>query len=155
MSTNDRIDELEEKMLESCPVVDCPLTHNFVPGYYIRTIFMPAGTLITSQIHNTKHCFNVSKGIVDVRVNDEEWVRLEAPHWGVTQPGTRRVLVIAEDAIWTTFHAILENEQPAFLGEQGITEAVEKITNRIIEQRKNNLLGGVLKNNKIINYVNH
>lgn len=79
--------------------------HDFCPGMYARTIFMPAGMFCTSQIHKTQHFFVVSKGsctVVDTLGNK---TLIEAPYLGVTLPGTKRVLHIHEDCIWTTFHA--------------------------------------------------
>lgn len=150
VNINDRIDELE-LALQDAPPVDCPVTHSFTPGFYVRQIFMPTGTMITSQIHNARHSYQITKGIACVKVNDDEWEILEAPFVGITEPGTRRVLYIQEDTIWTTFHPILESEQPAFNLEEEITEAVEKIGKRIIEPHVNELLGGIIKNNIITN----
>ncbi len=31
-------------------------------------------------------------------------MQYEAPHTGITMPGTRRLLVMHEDTVWTTFH---------------------------------------------------
>jgi hypothetical protein len=35
---------------------------------------------------------------------------IEAPFTGITKPGTRRVLLIVEDTIWTTFHPTQETD---------------------------------------------
>jgi hypothetical protein len=104
------IDALEVAMLSSPDFIpiDLPLEHRFTPGLYIRTIFMPAGTLLTSKIHKTEHPFCVTKGVVDVFDDDNGPVRITAPHMGVTKPGTRRVLRIIEDTVWTTYHPIGE-----------------------------------------------
>lgn len=88
----------------------CPLQHIFTPGLYTRTIFMPAGTLLTSRIHLYEHPFVISQGVVEVRDDDGGWQSLRAPHIGVTKPGTRRVLRIIEDAVWTTFHVTNETD---------------------------------------------
>ena len=32
------------------------------------------------------------------------WTKLVAPYTGITKPMTRRVLLIEQDCIWTTFH---------------------------------------------------
>lgn len=82
-----------------------PVKHHFTPGLYCREIFMPAGAVLTSKIHNTEHPFVVSLGRCSV-YNDAtgEAVEIEAPYFGITLPGTRRLLFIHEDTIWTTFH---------------------------------------------------
>ena len=106
------IDKLEAAMLENFDPVNCPVIHNFINDFYIRQIFMPAGTLITSLIHKTKHTYQITKGIAHVKINEGEWVALEEGYCGITEPGTRRILFIEDDCIWTTFHPILDNEYP-------------------------------------------
>lgn len=97
------LDVLEKEMFRY-PQVDCPLVHRFTDGMYIREIFMPAGTLVTTLVHKTNHPFVLTKGKVSVW-NNGEVEHLEAPYVGITRPGTRRLIVIHEDATWITFHA--------------------------------------------------
>ena len=103
---DDRLDELEVAMLENFEPVHCLTTHKFTDGMYIREIFMPAGSLITSKIHKTEHPYIVSYGKVAVSIDSDEWHEITAPYTGITKPGTRRVLYILEDCIWTTFHRV-------------------------------------------------
>jgi hypothetical protein len=128
-----RIDELEATMLNNFSMINCPLVHRFTEGLYVREIFMPAGSLITSKIHKTQHQFFILKGAVSVWNNDGEEVYLEAPYIGTTEPGTRRVLYIWEDCIWATSHPNPDNE------------TVEEIEERIIEKYDNPLLSEKLK----------
>jgi len=81
----------------------CPLTHKFVDGAYIREIFMPKGTLLTSKIHKICHPYFVMKGDCSV-LTDEGVVRIKAPYNGITQPNTKRILYMHEDTIWITVH---------------------------------------------------
>lgn len=101
---NDSVDRLEATLAQG-EQTRCPLLHIFTPGLYSRTIFMPAHTLIVSKKHKTRHQFILSKGKAMVRVNDDQWEEIIAPWVGVTEPGTRRVLLIGEDCVWTTVHA--------------------------------------------------
>lgn len=105
-----RIDALEVALLNGLDAADftpveCPLKHVFTPGLYSRTISMPRGSIITSRIHKTEHQFVVTKGVVRVFIEGKGWETITAPYIGVTKPMTRRVLLIAEDCTWTTFHA--------------------------------------------------
>lgn len=140
-----RIDELEAVMLANLPQVDCPLTHKFVPGMYIREIFMPAGSLITSLIHKTEHPFFILKGSVHVKITDDEWQVLSAPYSGITYPGTRRILYIEQDCVWVTVHKT--GVQPVDDSLSSVLRAVELVTGEIIEPHENELLGGVVRNN--------
>ncbi len=87
----------------------CPLIHTFVPGMYIRQIDMPKGMVLTSKIHKTEHPYFILKGDVSV-VTEEGLVRLTAPHFGITKPGTKRVLYIHEDTTWITVHKTEETD---------------------------------------------
>lgn len=127
------IDELEKAMVDNFPPVECPLTHRFTEGLYVREIFMPKDSLITSKIHKTQHQFFVLKGKVMVWIDGVETI-IEAPYIGVTEPNTQRVLYVIEDCIWATSHPNPNNE------------TVEQIEQRILEQHDNLLL-------KEVNYV--
>jgi len=144
-SISNRIDELEAVMLRDYEPVSCPVIHRFVPNMYIREIFMPAGTLITSLKHNTFHPFILSAGVVHVKINDGEWERLEAPVTDITKAGTKRTLFIEEDAVWTTCHAT--DVQPESGSEEDILYAVAKVKDEIIEPHINAYLGGEIINN--------
>ena len=126
LATHDQIDALEAAMQGHAPAV-CPVTHRFTPGLYIREIFIPAGTLLTSAIHLTEHPFVISKGRIWVSSETEGSVLYEAPHTGITQPHTRRALFAETDTIWTTFHVTEETN-------------VEQIAARILDHRINPLL---------------
>lgn len=130
---NERIDELEKTMLDNFPMVNCPLNHRFTNGLYVREIFMPAGSLITSKIHKTQHQYFILKGSVSVWIDEGEEVYLEAPYIGVTEPGTRRVLYVHEDCIWATAHPNPDNENEI------------EIEERIIEKHDNPLLPKAIK----------
>lgn len=106
-AVREKITELE-KAIQSVPLdqqVSFENLHNFCPGMYARTVFMPAGTVLTSKIHKTQHFFVVSKGSCTVSNSHGERELISAPYLGVTMPGTKRALLIHEDCIWTTFHA--------------------------------------------------
>ena len=90
--------------LSQLPQLDMPLTHRFTPGLYIREIFMPAGAVVISRVHKFEHPFVVSKGRCAVWCDNDGWMFIKAPFTGITKPGTRRLLFIAQDTIWTTFH---------------------------------------------------
>lgn len=118
------IDELESVMLDNFPIIDCPVTHRFTDGMYVREIFMPAGAFITSKIHNTQHQFFVLKGKATIWIDGVEET-IEAPYIGITEPGTRRVLFILEDTIWATSHPNPNND------------TLEQLEERIIQKNDN------------------
>lgn len=87
----------------------CPLKHTFVDGAYVREIFMPKGTLLTSKIHKITHPYFVMKGDVSV-ATEEGIVRIKAPFNGVTKAGTKRLLFTHADTIWITVHVTKEKD---------------------------------------------
>lgn len=93
-----------EAKLAGMPQVILPLQHDFTPGLYRRTVFIPKGTIITSKIHATTHPFVITKGKILVWSAEAGTLLLIAPYHGITQAGTRRVLEALEDVLWTTYH---------------------------------------------------
>jgi hypothetical protein len=112
------IDQIEEAIVDNFELVECPLRHFYPEGMYVREITMPAGSIITSKIHKYESPFTISKGRVSVYTDGEGVVELCAPYTGITKPGTRRVLYIHEDTLWTTYHVNPEGlDDPAALVE--------------------------------------
>lgn len=121
------IDSIEADVIAKLPRVDLPVTHCFVPGAYVRRIFMPKGTLVTSRIHKSTHYYNISMGVVSVWTEEHGVQNFAAPHDGITKPGTRRVIFVHEDCVWTTFHPTTETD-------------LEKIEEQLVEKHENKLL---------------
>ena len=99
----DKVDALGV-IMQQFPKVDAPLVHLFTPGLYCRQITMPTDSLVISKVHTTEHPFLISKGVVSVWIDGEGVKKFTAPYLGVTKAGTRRVLYIHEECVWTTFH---------------------------------------------------
>ena len=84
--------------------IAAPLKHRFMHGLYMREILMPAGSIITSRVHRYESPFFIAAGKVIVVSENEGNVIYCAPHAGITQPGTRRILLMLEDTTWITVH---------------------------------------------------
>lgn len=132
-AVHERFDHLELAMLASGePMRDFTVSHVFTTGLYVRTILMPAGSLLTSRIHKTQHPFVVLAGRVEVYIPGVGTQLIEAPYFGVTEPGTRRLLYIHDDCVWSTFHPLVADED----GEADEARRLEMIEERIIERRE-------------------
>lgn len=135
-----RIDALEEAMLRAVAageveVRHLPVEHRMLPGLYVRTIFMPAGSRLTSKCHITDHVFVVHSGSALVLIPDASPVRVAGGHLGITKAGTRRVLVIEDDCLWSTFHVLSPEEEQMRQNGTTIEAIVEAIEQRIIGWR--------------------
>jgi hypothetical protein len=105
-------DAVEAWLAMQGPLFNCDqLVENyFADGMYIRKIFMPAGWRFTSKIHKTRHPFFILQGELSVFSEGEGEVHYKAPIWGITEAGTRRLLLIHSDTIWITCHATEETD---------------------------------------------
>lgn len=105
---------------------------------------MPAGSRFTSAIHKFKHPFFVLKGKVAVVSENDGFQFIEAPFRGITKPGTRRVLHVLEETVWSTVHRtdiVPENDS-----DEAKEKAGEMVLNQITEPHKNKFLGGYYRN---------
>lgn len=82
----------------------CPLTHEFPPGLYVRTIRIPAGTVLTGKLHRHAHPNILQSGIVEVATEHDGVQRIEGPLFMVSKGLTKRALVAVTDVVWTTIH---------------------------------------------------
>jgi uncharacterized protein YaiL (DUF2058 family) len=80
-----------------------PVKHTFADDCYIREIFNPAGQIIVTKIHKKEHPFFLMKGKMSILTEDGV-VYLEAPHHGITKPGTKRIIYTHTDCIFITVH---------------------------------------------------
>jgi len=99
-TANKMVEMIKDGRLEEA---DCPVTHRFSDGIYLREIFMPKGTRIIGKIHATEH-FNVllSGKVTVITAEGEEYI--EAPHTFISKAGVQKVVIIHEDCIWQTLH---------------------------------------------------
>jgi len=93
-----------------------PLKHTFAGGCYIREINCPAGQILTTAIHKKEHPFFVIKGTVSV-LTEDGILEIKAPYYGVTKPGTKRLVYVHEDCTWVTVHRTDEKEVDKVLDE--------------------------------------
>lgn len=90
--------------------VDCPVTHRFAPGVYLREISMPADTVVIGKVHKTEHFNILLKGACLIVHADGLRDELRAPCTFVSKPNVQKVLYITEDMIWQTVHVTDETD---------------------------------------------
>jgi hypothetical protein len=97
-----------EAMMLSAPQIDCPVSHHFGHGIYMREAFLPAGTYIMGHAHKHEHMNIMLKGKMAVIVNGEAKV-IEGPYIFTGQPG-RKFAYIIEDTIFVNAYATEETD---------------------------------------------
>lgn len=103
-----QINELEKLMVKE-EQVDCPVTHRFGPGTYVREVFMPANTFAIGHEQKQTHLNVFIKGRVTVLNPDGTTSELKAPMTFIGQPG-RKIGYVHEDVIWQNIYATDEQD---------------------------------------------
>lgn len=96
--------------LSKLPQTECPLTHRFAPGVYLREISMPAGSVVIGKIHRTEHFNVLIRGACLIVHDDGRREELRAPLTFVSKAGVQKVLYILENTIWQTIHPTTETD---------------------------------------------
>lgn len=108
MATTERehylIDQVARGVLAAGAVVEQPLDHFWGDGLYVRQITNPKGSIIVTATHKQRHPFFLLSGSLSVFVPGEGVVHLDAPHFQMTEPGTRRLIYAREDSVVVTVH---------------------------------------------------
>lgn len=107
--------------------------HNFAPGVYTRTLYIPRGTLLTGRVHKHEHFNVVLAGTIDV-LTDKGYRRVNAGEMFRSPAGVKRAGYAHEDTIWTTIHANPTEERDPDKLEQMLTVATyDELEEHIIE----------------------
>lgn len=101
---------LEAAAATNLPEQECPLQHSFIDGVYVRTIFIPAGTVIVGKIHRHSHANILSQGEVIVFTEDGGMEHLKGPITMVSPAGCKRAVRALTDTTWTTIHRTDETD---------------------------------------------
>lgn len=100
--TEQQIEKLGVELLKF-PQRELPLTHEFEPHRYKRTIFMPKDTFVIGHKHKTRHINRIPSGHASVLM-DGKVVQIHGPCEFWSDAGVRKVLYIHEDTTWQTEH---------------------------------------------------
>lgn len=82
---------------------ELPLEHFICNKTYTRQITLPKDILLTGKVHNFDHTSILSKGEVSVMTPDGI-ARIKAPATWISKAGTKRLIYVHEEAIWSTIH---------------------------------------------------
>ena len=89
-------------IMAQMPQIECPISHLFSPGQYIRQLRMKAGTVVMGMHHRNAHVNNFVKGKI-VLIMDNEQKEITAPKTFIGQAG-RKIAYVLEDTIWENIY---------------------------------------------------
>jgi len=99
---------IEQELLQM-PQVSCPVEHYQVDGVYVRSMFIPAGTILTGKIHNFENIAILAKGRIRITNGTDSYIISEG-HIMVDQPGVKRLGYAETDVIFITVHKTANTE---------------------------------------------
>jgi hypothetical protein len=102
------VQKLEAAFLD-LPQSDCPITHRFAPGIYIREVKMPAGSYVIGHHHKTPHLNIMLSGRLTIINDDGSKTEMSAPQTFIANTG-RKIAYIHEDVIWQNVFATEERD---------------------------------------------
>lgn len=142
MKTRDEVIDVVENIIANQPQIECPVIHRFTPNMYIREVFVPAGTILTSEIHKKEHPHVLALGKITMWDGEGGEITVTAPYTGISKANARRVVYVHEDCIFITFHVtdattVEEAEKDIFVEYDNVLmdENVKKKLIKNIKQR--------------------
>ena len=101
---------ITEKLLEM-PQAECPITHHFSDGVYVRERFASAGTLIVGKRHRHETTSILLSGELGIYIDGTtEAVMKKAPCIWKTEPNTKRMTYSVTDTRLMTIHPTKETD---------------------------------------------
>jgi hypothetical protein len=98
-----------ERLMRQAPQVELKVKHYFSKGVYARELHIPAGVILTGEIHKFENLNILSQGKIEV-LTEKGMQEVEAPFTVVSPAGTKRIARAITDCIWTTIHGTDEND---------------------------------------------
>ena len=92
-----------EAELLKMPQVELPIQHYQIKGVYARSMFIPAGTMLTGKIHNFENIAILARGTIRITNGNDSYI-LQAPHIMVDPPGVKRLGYAETDVTFITIH---------------------------------------------------
>lgn len=89
--------------------LDCPVTHHFGPGIYIREVILPTDSYIIGHSHKSPHLNVMLEGRLTIINPDGSHKELSAPQTFVSPPG-RKIAYVHERVRWQNIYSTDETD---------------------------------------------
>jgi hypothetical protein len=120
--SSEQIDALQAAV-GAVPQVECPVQHGFGPGFYARSMLIPAGTVLVGKEHATEHIFMITEGDISI-TTDAGVIRVQAPYQVVCKPGMKRAGYAHTDTVCVNIHITNETDLAKLEAELIVTPAL-------------------------------
>lgn len=90
--------------------VECPTTHEFTDGTYLRRMFIPAGTVIVGKAHLVETLNICAKGDISI-LTAKGPKRFAAGDVAVSEAGIQKIGFAHEDTVWVNVFSNPTNER--------------------------------------------
>lgn len=107
LSSRDKLFAIQALMENRKDLFECPVNHYFVPGVYIRELFVPKGVMLVGKIHKYKQFHIIMKGTLEVLI-DDKIETIIGPNIIVSPAGAKRIARAIEDTTWLMVHGTNE-----------------------------------------------
>lgn len=95
----ERIERLKDYLLTLPDQIEMHVEHAVTDGMYLRTLFIPSGTLLIGKVH-LKHCHNiVARGDISI-LTETGSRRVKAGFTGMSTPGTQKLGFAHADTVF-------------------------------------------------------
>lgn len=108
MRKREVIKRVAEEMKQMAQI-DCPVTHRFTDGLYLREIFMPAGSVVIGKIHATRH-FNIILSGECIVATVEGVQHIRGPYTFESEPGVQKCVINITNVRWQTTHVTAKTD---------------------------------------------
>lgn len=92
-----------EQAILACPQVEMLVEHFQINGVYARSLFIPAGVVLTGKIHNTESIGILAKGMLRI-FDGENYSEIHEGHIAIAKAGTKRIGYAVTDCVFITVH---------------------------------------------------
>jgi hypothetical protein len=118
------------------PHEEFPIWHRFEPGWYIRTIRIPAGKLLLGRPHRDGHIVKLLEGTV-LHVQPEGKVYRHAPYRLHTCPGYIMIAYAVTNVMAETWHPVEDDVYDVRVLEERIADTAQSMLNhgRVVADR--------------------
>ena len=94
--------DIQDRLAQGTPV-EMPATNQWAPHMCIRSLFIPAGTILVGKMHRTEHFNILLKGSITILMDDGPKL-FEAPCIFVSKAGTKKIGYAHTDVWYANTH---------------------------------------------------